>query len=732
MRRQSCRRSKEEEEPVPCPTRLRITTPSSNALRSLSAALAIGFAAYAAAPPLVAQSTAHADSTITRRLMPVPASISFEPGRLPIDSGFTVVLRRYESGRLERGVRRAMLRLERRTGVDIQPISPDTALATLVIDVAGPGEKVQSVDEDESYSIDISSSRATLQANTVVGALRGLETLLQLVESDSSGFHFPLAHIDDSPRFPWRGLLIDVSRHFQTVEEIKRNLDAMSMVKLNVLHWHLSDDQGFRVESRLHPDLQRRGSDGLYYTQAQIRDVVAYARDRGIRVIPEFDMPGHSTSWMVGYPQFASAPGPYTIGRRMSGYEATFDPTRESVYNFIDSFVGEISKLFPDPYWHIGGDEVNPKQWNENARIRRFMKRHGFADNAALQAYFNRRLAAILKKHGKRVVGWDEIMHPKLPKTVVVQSWRGQESLSKGARDGFRGILSAGYYLDHMRSAAEIYRVDPIPPGSDLDSAQAARILGGEACMWAELITDENIDSRIWPRTAVVAERLWSPDSVRDVDDMYRRLAYTSLDLESAGLRHISGPETMLRRIAGPGNDAELESLLELMKLVAPLSLGQHVRVFRPLLTYPLVRPGDIARPDPAAARTLSARVDALLSDAPGAAAQADTLSREFAQWTDMARSLASLARRTPLVDGADSAAALIARLGAVGNEAISFLARGEAPSAEWKAGALQLLERADAPVGLLRVAVAPAIRKLVFAATDGTRTGGTRGARTR
>ncbi len=707
-----------------CSTRLRRPTPSQRKLRSLSTAFAIGVATLATTPRLGAQSATDADSTITRQLMPVPVSVSYEPGRLTIDSSFTVVLRRYDNGRLERGVQRAMLRLERRTGVDIAPVSDDTSAATLLIDVAGPGQKVQSVTEDESYSMDVSRTRINMQSNTVVGALRGLETLLQLVESDSAGFYFPLAHIEDHPRFPWRGLLIDVSRHFQTVEEIKRNLDAMAAVKLNVLHWHLSDDQGFRVESKLHPELQRRGSDGRYYTQDQIRDVVAYARDRGIRVIPEFDMPGHSTSWLVGYPQYASAPGPYTIGRRMSGYEATFDPTRESVYRFLDSFIGEMVKLFPDPYWHIGGDEVNPKQWNENPRIRRFMKQQGFADNAALQAYFNRRLSAILKKHGKRMVGWDEIMHPRLPKTVVVQSWRGQKSLGDGARQGFRGILSAGYYLDAMHTARQHYLVDPVPPGTDLDSAQAAMILGGEATMWAELVTDENIESRIWPRTAAIAERFWSPGSVRDVDDMYRRLAYTSLELESLGLRHVSGPETMLRRIAGPANDAELESRLQLMQLVEPLSLGQHARVFRPLLTYPLVRPGDIARPDPAAARAITAKVNALLSNSPNASAYADSLSHQFAAWTEMARSLSALAKRTPLVDGADSAAALIAQLGAVGNEALSYLARGDKPSADWSASALRLVRRAETPVGLLRVAVGPPIGKLVSAATDGVSIG--------
>jgi hexosaminidase len=283
-----------------------------------------------------------------------------------------------------------------------------------------------------------------------------------------------------------------------------------------------------------------------------------------------------------------------------------------------------------------------------------------------------------------------------------------------------------------MHTAGQHYLVDPVPPGSDLDSAQAAMILGGEACMWAELVNGENIDSRIWPRTAAIAERLWSPDSVRDVDDMYRRLAYTSQELESAGLRHITGPEVMLRRIAGSANTAELDALLQLMQLVEPLSLGQHVRVFRPLLTFPLVRPGDIARPDPAAARELSARVEALLANAPNAATQADSLSHQFAGWTEMARSVAALAKRTPLVDGADSAAALIARLGAVGNEAISYLARGDAPSADWSASALRLIRRADTPVGLLRISVAPAIRELVSAAADSTRVGAGSGSSTR
>ena len=711
-------------------SRLRSAASRPSMMRSV-AAIALSLAAtFAFGVQLRAQAPGGADSTLTRHLMPVPASVRFEPGQLVIDSSFTIALVRHSDGRLRRGVQRALLRLERQTGIDLPPVSPDSARATLLIDVVGAGQRVQAVTEDESYSIDVTPTRASLHANTVVGALRGLETLLQLVESDAGAFSLPLAHVSDSPRFPWRGLLIDVSRHWEPVEVIERNLDAMSMVKLNVLHWHLSDDQGFRVESRIHPELQRRGSDGAYYTQSDIREVVAYARDRGIRVVPEFDMPGHTTSWFAGYPRYASAPGPYSIERRFGVFDAVFDPTREEVYRFIDSFIGEMSSLFPDSYWHIGGDEVNGKQWSASARIQRFMKRRKLADNAALQAYFNRRLSAILEKHGKRMVGWDEIMHPDLPRNVVVQSWRGQKSLDDGARQGFRGILSAGYYLDAMQSAGAHYLVDPLPPGSELDTTQAARILGGEVCMWGELITRESIDSRIWPRAAAIAERFWSPGSVRDVDDMYRRLDGLSVDLEATGLRHISGPQVMLRRLVGSEESSELESMRHLMRLVEPLSLGQRVRARRPVQTTPLTAPGDLATPDAARGRALDAMVGALLADSLGREARAASLIREFASWSAMSREVAELAERTPLAVGADSAAAVLADLGVVGGEALSFVVHGGAPPAPWSAAADSLLKRAEVPVGLLRIVVVPAMRELVSAANAGAGAGAGAGAR--
>src|SRR5436305_11283885 len=344
--------------------------------------------------------------------------------------------------------------------------------------------------------------------------------------------------IQDKPRFPWRGLMIDSGRHFMPVEVIERNLDGMAAVKMNVFHWHLSENQGFRIESKRCPKLQEMGSDGLCSTQQQVRDVIAYAHDRGIRVIPEFDMPGHSTAWFVGYPDLASAPGPYTIERKWGVFDPAMDPTRESTYKFLDGFIGEMAKLFPDEFFHIGGDEVNGKQWDANARIQQFMHAHSLKTNADLQAYFNERVQKIVAKHGKTMEGWDEILRPELPKSIVIQSWRGQKSLADAAQQGYRGILSSGYYLDLIYPTSAHYAVDPFTgPTANLSDADKEKILGGEACMWSEYVSAENVDSRIWPRMAAIAERLWSPQSATsNIDSMYSRLAVTNHWLDAYGV----------------------------------------------------------------------------------------------------------------------------------------------------------------------------------------------------
>ena len=379
---------------------------------------------YLICVPAAAQTAETGAQTATRHnLMPVPAEVRFNAGRLPITKSFQAAAAGHVDARLRAAIDRAVRRLEGRTVMEFgRGLAGEAANAALLVRCQGPGRAVPSVEEDESYTLEVTDRQAVLEAATVVGALRGLETFLQLLDGDREGYFVPAVQIRDRPRFPWRGLLIDVGRHYQPLEVLKRNLDAMAAVKLNVLHWHLTEDQGFRIESKKFPRLHGMGSDGLYYTQEQAREIIAYARERGIRVVPEFDLPGHATSWLVGHPELGSAPGPYQLERRPGIFEPALDPTREEVYKFLDQFFGEMGALFPDAYLHIGGDENEGKQWDRNPRIQAFMKGRGIKDNHALQTYFNQRLLRILKRHGKRMMGWDEIFQPDLPKDVVRRS----------------------------------------------------------------------------------------------------------------------------------------------------------------------------------------------------------------------------------------------------------------------------------------------------------------------
>ena len=661
-------------------------------------------------------------------LMPVPKSLTAQAGRLPVQASFAAAVTGFSDARLLAGLDRTLRRLERRTGLEFprkaadatKAANPakaaDTAKAALIIEVAAAGQPVPSVDENESYQLTIDATRATLKAPTVVGALRGFETLLQLLDGDRDGYYLPAVTIDDAPRFPWRGLLVDVGRHFIPVDAIKRNLDGMAAVKLNVLHLHLTEDQGFRIESRKFPKLHQQGSDGLYFTQDQIRDIVAYAAQRGIRVIPEFDMPGHVQAWLVGHPELGSAPGPYAIARAWGVMDPAFDPTREELYKFLDVFFGEMAPLFPDAYLHIGGDENNGKHWNANAGIKAFMAKNKLADAHALQAYFNQRLSKILKKYGKKMVGWDEILHPDLPKDIVVQSWRGQESLAEGARKGYAGILSSGYYIDLMEPASRHYAVDPLPASLGLTAEESARVLGGEATMWAEWVTPETIDSRVWPRTAAIAERFWSPASVRDVLDMYRRLVPVSLQLEDLGLQHNSQLPVMLRRLAGA---YEIGPLATMVSLAEPVKGYRRGREKPGGQLTPLTSFVDVARADSMAALKFRIAVEELLADAPRFRDRREELAITLTTWRDIRPAVDRLIDRAPALRETVPLAVDVSALGSLGLEALSFLATGTAPPADWRDASLARVDAAAKPRAAVELAVTPTMRKLVVAAAE-------------
>jgi hexosaminidase len=669
---------------------------------------------------VMASTTAEQEPQLLR-LMPWPESVKnvSGSGRLIIGNSFSVSVSAGANPHLRRVVAIFLDDLRRHTGslpLDFAYAEPEKGQLQISVDHAS--KEVQELGEDESYSLEVTASAAILKAPTTLGAMRGLQTFLQLVQITPQGFSVPPVVIQDKPRFAWRGLMIDSSRHFTPIDVVKRNLDGMAAVKLNVFHWHLSENQGFRVESRRFPKLHEMGSDGLYYTQEEVRDIVSYARDRGIRVVPEFDMPGHSTSWFVGYPELASGPGPYSIERKWGVFDPAMDPTRESTYKFLDGFIGEMAKLFPDEFFHIGGDEVNGKQWDANARIQQFMHAHSLKTNADLQAYFNERVQKIVAKHGKTMEGWDEILRPDLPKSIVIQSWRGQKSLADAAQQGYRGLLSSGYYLDLMNPTSQHYAVDPFTgPTASLADADKQKILGGEACMWAEYVSAENIDSRIWPRMAAIAERLWSPQDVTDTNSMYARMDEIGRWLDAYGLTHNTARNFMLQRMAGAADISALQTLVDVVEPVKGYS-RYDLASSEPTALTPLNRLIDAAPPESLFARHFSMLVDAFVAGQikPGMEME---LRAALSNWKDNAENLRPLGEKSSLVQEALPVSQNLSALGAAGLQALDYLDRGERAPEDWKNTQIVLVNQATSPKAQLLLMVGAPVQKLILAAAE-------------
>jgi len=638
-------------------------------------------------------------------LMPMPAQHTLGQGSLVINQSFRIAIAGYTEPRLVAAAARARRVLSQQTGM---PRLPDTLRdesgPVLTVHCERASAPVQKLGEDESYQLVVDTHGASLNAPNPLGVLRGLETFLQLVESSAEGFSAPAITIHDFPRFPWRGLHLDVSRHWMPVDVVKRNLDGMAAVKLNVFHWHLTDDEGFRIESKLFPKLQGMGSDGQFYTQEQVRDIIAYARDRGIRVVPEFDIPGHATSWLVGYPEFAAAPGPYQIERRFGVFDPTLDPTKEAVYDFLDKLIGEMAALFPDEFFHIGGDEVTGKQWRQNEDIQAFVRQHGLQNNGELQAYFNQRVQAIVSKHRKRMEGWDEILNPNLPKDIVIQSWRGSKSLAEAARQGYQVVLSSGYYIDLIEPAAKHYLVDPLGKEADsLSDEEKKRVLGGEACMWSEYVGPETVDSRIWPRTAAIAERFWSPQNVTDVDSMYARLEVVSRSLDWRGLTHRSNYPKMLERLADGGATEAVQILADVVEPVKGYRRGRGP--VRPTQQSALNRLVDAARCESVRAREFARLVDAM--DRP-------RIREWLIRWRDNDARLQPTVAKSFLLAEAAGLSQELRQVAETGLAALDLLDAHKRAPAAWVKRQQALLEEARKPRAEVLLMIVPSVEKLL------------------
>lgn len=634
-----------------------------------------------AVTPAFAQGVPTALKQSGLNLMPWPAHISLQKGRLALTPQFDISVTGSPGDRVYAAANRVIQHLQHRTGIFLDQhrvtAKSDDPKADLVIRVKRPGEL--KIGEDESYQLTINSQQAVLTATDGLGALHGLQTLLQLVQAGDKDYYLPAVDIRDQPRFRWRGLMIDVARHFQPMGVIKRNIRGMTAVKMNVLHLHLSDNQGFRMQSKTFPKLAKMGSrDHEYFTQAQMKEIIRYAGERGIIVVPEFDLPAHAQAWFVSHPDLASAPGPFPIETHFGARNPSFDPTNPKTYEFLAKFFKEMAGLFPGPYMHIGGDENYAHGWTNNPAIQAYMQ-PSIKTNAELQTEFINKLAKIVHADGKQVIGWDEVLQPGIPADTIIQVWRGKESLYKAAREGHRAILSDGYYLDLLHTAADYYQNDPIPAGTKLSAAARKNILGGEAEQWSELVRPATIDTRIWPNAAAIAERLWSPRDVKDVKWMHKRLHVVSLWLEERGLLHIHGQAMLLRQLSGQHDPEPLKMLVD---VIAPLQGYKRVGSRTYTVFSPLASLADAATANPWAAIQFKQWVKQFT-------AKRDTASEgkiraQLEQWVANDPALEKMIAQSPRLHDAKPLAESLAALSRIGLRALSYLDKQQPAPRAW------------------------------------------------
>jgi hexosaminidase len=431
----------------------------------------------------------------------------------------------------------------------------------------------------EAYRLEVSPARISLLASTPAGLAHAATTLWQLVTPGAQArVAIPAIAIDDAPRFPWRGIMLDSARHYQSPEFILRFIDAMALHKLNVLHWHLTDDQAWRLEIRKYPLLTAVGAwrvpagpeaqadidpttgkprrYGGFYSREAVRRIVAYAAERGITIVPEIEMPGHASAAIAAYPRLAASAGAPTQVPADWGVYPNVYSLEESTFRFLEDVLGEVMELFPGRYIHVGGDEVDKTQWRQSARGKALLHELGSDDAARLQMRFTQRMARFLAAHGRRMVGWDEILEPGLPPSSVVMSWRGIDGALKAANAGYDTVLAAypTLYFDNRQSSAadeppgrarvvsleDVYRFEPMPAA--LAAGERRHVLGLQGNVWTEHIrTEERVGWMTFPRAAAIAELGWSRPERREWDDFRRRLAAMPARYDVLGMAYARG-----------------------------------------------------------------------------------------------------------------------------------------------------------------------------------------------
>lgn len=423
----------------------------------------------------------------------------------------------------------------------------------------------------EAYLLKIETNGVEINGTTTAGLFYGVQTLLQLLYpagTTNESIRLACLEVKDEPAFSWRGMHLDVSRHFYSVAFIEKMLDIMATLKLNTFHWHLTDDQGWRIEIKKYPKLTEVGawrketmeghyveknqkfdhmSYGGYYTQEEIREVVKYAQSRFITIVPEIEMPGHAVAALSAYPQYSCTGGPFEVYTKWGVSDDVFCAGKDETFDFLEDILSEVIDLFPGEYIHIGGDECPKTRWKECPYCQKRIVDEHLKDEYELQSYFIKRIEKFIASKGKKLVGWDEILEGGLPERATVMSWRGYDGGIEAAQSGHDVIMTPGShcYFDHYQGKPEdeplaiggftplekVYSFDPVPP--TLSSEGVKHILGAQANVWTEYITNENkAEYMIFPRLCAMAEVLWSDKNTRNYDDFVNRMDKEFLRLQ--------------------------------------------------------------------------------------------------------------------------------------------------------------------------------------------------------
>ncbi len=520
---------------------------------------------------LAATTWASVQGDLGVQVIPKPAQVIVADGRFVFTPD--TVIRPGPGGEPAAGLLAEALKA--RCGLDLPLRTTGAGAVSLTVDPALPLG-------GEGYRLAVSNEGIALSAATPTGLLWGVQTLLQLLPIErvvglpraQIEWRVPALTIVDQPRFGWRGLMLDCSRTFQSVDYLKQTLDRMAAFKLNVLHLHLTDDQGWRLEIRKYPELTARGAQFSakyneppehqgFYTQGQMRELIAYAAARGITIVPEIELPGHSLAALSVFPHLSCAGGPFEIFPFFKGPNITKDiccAGNDETFTFFENVFAEVAALFPSAIIHVGGDEAPKDRWKSCPKCQARMKAEGLKDEHELQSWFIRRAETMLAQHGKRLIGWDEILEGGLAPNASVMSWRDTQGGIAAAHAGHDVVMSptSHCYFDYTYqqiSTARAYAFEPVP--AELDAAQAQHVRGLQANFWSHIDREPaKVDRQLFPRLLAIAERGWSPQDVRDWNDFAWRVRVQLVRLDELGVAYDRTPLSAPLRADGTWSPA--------------------------------------------------------------------------------------------------------------------------------------------------------------------------------